>query len=160
MAKHDFPLTGTIPHLARAGDSFYLTGLILGFLLWSFAVVWFIVAIIMISTAYPFPFNMGWWGFIFPVGKSRFYQSSGHEHGLISRTGVFTPLTISIGEEFGFKFFKILSCVSKHCRNGPATEARRGAHHHDETRLVPFRRQYRCSDHHDNGNSALSDIQY
>jgi tellurite resistance protein TehA-like permease len=23
----------------------------------------------MIATAYPFPFNMGWWGFIFPVGE-------------------------------------------------------------------------------------------
>ena len=48
----------------------------------------------MMVKAWPFPFNMGWWGFVFPVG-------------------VFTLLTISIGEEFGFKFFKILACVSR-----------------------------------------------
>ncbi|KAH8721588.1 sulfite efflux pump SSU1 [Phaeosphaeriaceae sp. PMI808] len=92
VARHVFPLYNTIPHVARAGDTFYLIGLMVGILIWAFAVVWFIVAVIMIATAYPFPFNMGWWGFIFPVG-------------------VFTLLTISIGEEFDFKFFKVLSCV-------------------------------------------------
>jgi tellurite resistance protein TehA-like permease len=68
VARHSFSLQGTIPHVAKAGDIFYLVGLIVGILLWGFALVWFIVAIIMIATAYPFPFNMGWWGFIFPVG--------------------------------------------------------------------------------------------
>jgi len=92
VARHSFLVTGTIPHVANAGDTFYLLGLMFGILSWAFAVVWFIVAIIMIATAYPFPFNMGWWGFIFPVG-------------------VFTLLTISIGEEFDFRFFNILSCV-------------------------------------------------
>lgn len=71
VARNSFPLTGTIPHVAHAGDTFYLVGLMLGLLLWGFALVWFIVAIIMIATAYPFPFNMGWWGFIFPVGRSK-----------------------------------------------------------------------------------------
>ncbi|EMD94607.1 hypothetical protein COCC4DRAFT_147789 [Bipolaris maydis ATCC 48331] len=93
VARHSFPLSGTIPHVANTGDIFYLFGLIVGILLWGFAVVWFITAAIMIATAYPFPFNMGWWGFIFPI------------------LGVFTLLTISIGEEFEFKFFKVLSCV-------------------------------------------------
>jgi hypothetical protein len=32
---------------------------------------------------------------------------------LIAMIGIFTLLTISIGEEFDFKFFKILSCVSR-----------------------------------------------
>jgi tellurite resistance protein TehA-like permease len=32
--------------------------------------VWFIVAVMMIATSGGFPFNMGWWGFIFPVGKN------------------------------------------------------------------------------------------
>jgi len=92
VAKHSFPLNNVIPHVAHAGDTFYLLGLIAGMLMWAFALVWFVVAIIMIATAFPFPFNMGWWGFVFPVG-------------------VFTLLTISIGEEFDFRFFKILSCV-------------------------------------------------
>lgn len=66
--------------------------MIVGILLWGFALIWFVIAIVMIAMNYPFPFNMGWWGFIFPVA-------------------VFTLLTISIGEEFNFRFFEILSCV-------------------------------------------------
>lgn len=59
----------TIPTIAQAGEFFYLIGLAIGLVLWGFALIWFIIAIIMISSAYPFPFNMGWWGFVFPVGK-------------------------------------------------------------------------------------------
>lgn len=40
-----------------------------GLILWGFALVWFVVALIMIATSGRFPFNMGWWGFIFPVGQ-------------------------------------------------------------------------------------------
>lgn len=47
----------------------YLIGLLIGVLLWGLAIVWFIVAVIMIVTNYPFPFNMGFWGFIFPIGE-------------------------------------------------------------------------------------------
>ncbi|ORY16795.1 voltage-dependent anion channel [Clohesyomyces aquaticus] len=92
VARHSFAVNDVIPKVAHAGDFFYMISLVVGIILWGFALVWFIVAIIMIVTAFPFPFNMGWWGFVFPVG-------------------VFTLLTISIGEEFEFKFFKILSCV-------------------------------------------------
>ncbi|PVH97866.1 putative MFS transporter [Periconia macrospinosa] len=92
VARHAFALKDTIPSVAHAGDAFYLVGLLVGLVMWGFALIWFIVAIIMIAMAYPFPFNMGWWGFVFPVG-------------------VFTLLTISIGEEFDFRFFNILSCI-------------------------------------------------
>lgn len=71
VAKHLFPLTHSLPHVARAGDVFYAVGMLVGLLLWGFAIVWFVVAVIMISTAGGFPFNMGWWGFIFPVGEYR-----------------------------------------------------------------------------------------
>lgn len=77
VAKHSFPLNSTIPHVAHAGDIFYVVGLMVGILLWGFAVVWFVVAVIMIATTCPFPFNMGWWGFIFPVGKSDFISVVG-----------------------------------------------------------------------------------
>lgn len=92
LAKHLFPATHTLPHVPNAGDVFYIVGVMLGIILWGFAIVWFIVAVIMIATTGGFPFNMGWWGFIFPVG-------------------VFTLLTISIGEELESRFFKVLSCV-------------------------------------------------
>ena len=44
-------------------------GVLVGLALWGFALVWFVVAVIMIVVSGGFPFNMGWWGFIFPVGK-------------------------------------------------------------------------------------------
>lgn len=78
--------------MSRAGDVFYIVGVLAGIMLWGFATVWLIVAIIMIATFGRFPFNMGWWGFIFPVG-------------------VFTLLTMTIGEELESRFFKVLSCV-------------------------------------------------
>ena len=70
LAKHLFPLVHAIPHVPRtfAGDVFYVVGVMVGLILWGFAVVWFVVAAIMIAIAGGFPFNMGWWGFIFPVG--------------------------------------------------------------------------------------------
>jgi hypothetical protein len=102
-----------IPKVTHAGDIFYLAGLLVGLILWGFALVWFIVAIIMIAAASPFPFNMGWWGFVFPVGKIGPNHTMQELLALLTVVlGVFTLLTISVGEEFEFKFFKILSCVS------------------------------------------------
>jgi tellurite resistance protein TehA-like permease len=69
LAKRLFPATHTLPHVADAGDVFYIVGFMLGLILWGFAILWFIVAIIMIAVSGRFPFNMGWWGFIFPVGQ-------------------------------------------------------------------------------------------
>jgi tellurite resistance protein TehA-like permease len=74
LAKHLFPLRDSIPHLVSnpkgglAGDILYTVSILLGLILWGFALVWFGVAMMMIATAGRFPFNMGWWGFIFPVG--------------------------------------------------------------------------------------------
>lgn len=93
LAKSLFPSTNTLPHVSRAGDVFYIVSVLAGMILWGFATVWLIVALIMITTFGRFPFNMGWWGFIFPVG-------------------VFTLLTMTIGEELESRFFKVLSCVS------------------------------------------------
>ena len=59
-----------MPHVkTHAGDVFYIVGLLVGIILWGFALVWFVIAILMIIMAAKFPFNMGWWGFIFPVGE-------------------------------------------------------------------------------------------
>jgi tellurite resistance protein TehA-like permease len=69
LAKRLFPATQTLPHVADASDVFYIIGFMLGLILWGFAILWFIVAVIMIAVSGRFPFNMGWWGFIFPVGQ-------------------------------------------------------------------------------------------
>ena len=69
LAKKLFSDTHTLPHAANAGQVFYIVGFMIGLLLWGFALVWFFVAVIMIATSDSIPFNMGWWGFIFPVGR-------------------------------------------------------------------------------------------
>lgn len=70
LAKHLFPTTHALPHAVNAGEVFYVVGVMLGIILWGFAIVWFIVAVIMIAVSGRISFNMGWWGFIFPVGES------------------------------------------------------------------------------------------
>ena len=112
LAKRLFLETHSLPHVDRAGDVFYIVGLIVGLILWGFAIVWFVVAVIMIAISGGFPFNMGWWGFIFPVGQcsslTPLYKMASPN---VLWTGVFTLLTITIGEELESHFFKILSCV-------------------------------------------------
>ena len=69
LAKRLFAANNTLPHVADAGGVFYVVGFGIGLILWGFAIVWFVVAVIMIATSGGFPFTMGWWGFIFPVGQ-------------------------------------------------------------------------------------------
>lgn len=69
LAKRLFPVTHSLPYVAQAGDVFYIIGVFVGLILWGFAIVWFIVAVFMIALAGGFPFNMGWWGFVFPIGQ-------------------------------------------------------------------------------------------
>ena len=71
VALRLFPIVHALPrvkHIAP-GEALYTISLFIGLILWGFAVVWFIIAVMMIAMAGGFPFNMGWWGFIFPIGK-------------------------------------------------------------------------------------------
>ncbi|KAG4420344.1 hypothetical protein IFR04_006550 [Cadophora malorum] len=85
LSRNLFPVMHTLSKFTGAGDVFYAVGLLVGLILWGFSIM-------MIATSGGLPFNMGWWGFIFPVG-------------------VFTLLTISIGEELESQFLKVLSCL-------------------------------------------------
>ncbi|CAM1511358.1 Fc.00g088710.m01.CDS01 [Cosmosporella sp. VM-42] len=53
---------------ARGGEILYVLGVFLAILMWGFALVWLSFALISIITMQHFPFNMGWWGFTFPLG--------------------------------------------------------------------------------------------
>ena len=68
---HVFPATHALPHVTNipVGEVLYTVSVLLGLILWGFAIVWFFVAVMMIARSGGFPFNMGWWGFIFPVGE-------------------------------------------------------------------------------------------
>lgn len=76
QAKVLFTLTHSLPHVqTHPGDVFYIVGVLVGLILWGFAIVWFVVAVMMLAVSGGFPFNMGWWGFIFPVGRYRCLNS-------------------------------------------------------------------------------------
>ena len=59
----DRPTDGTM-----VGTVFYAIGLLTALLMSGAALGWLSFALISILTAKGFPFNMGWWGFTFPLG--------------------------------------------------------------------------------------------
>lgn len=89
QAAKVFPKTHTVHPMA--GEILYVLGWIVAMVLWGFGLVWLFFAVASISRS-KFPFNMGWWGFTFPIG-------------------VFTMSTITIGQEMPSAFFKILGTV-------------------------------------------------
>lgn len=52
----------------RGGEVLYVLGVFLAMVMWGFGLVWLFFAVVSLATTRPFPFNMGWWGFTFPLG--------------------------------------------------------------------------------------------
>jgi tellurite resistance protein TehA-like permease len=90
VAAKVFPQTEMLHPMA--GEMLYVLGWLVAIVLWGFGLVWLFFAVASIARS-RFPFNMGWWGFTFPIG-------------------VFTMATISIAEELPSAFFRILGTVS------------------------------------------------
>lgn len=90
-----FPLTNTLPAVSntggKPGDIIYVMSWLTALVMWGFAIVWLFFALASISRS-KFPFNMGWWGFTFPLG-------------------VLTVSTTTIGKETGSRFFDVLGTV-------------------------------------------------
>lgn len=89
VALRVLPETKTLHPLA--GPVFYIVGFLAGLILWGFGLIWFFFALASISRS-KFPFNMGWWGFTFPLG-------------------VYAAATVTIGKELPSKFFSVLGTV-------------------------------------------------
>ena len=94
-----FPQTKTLPAIiaagGRPGDIVYVMGWIVALVMWGFAIVWLFFALASISRS-KFPFNMGSWGFTFPLA-------------------VFTVSTTTIGKETGSGFFDVHGTVREFC---------------------------------------------
>ncbi|KAF6844462.1 c4-dicarboxylate transporter malic acid transport [Colletotrichum musicola] len=60
--------TASAPSAVHGGEVLYFLGIFLALIMWGFALVWLSFALISIATMQKFPFNMGWWGFTFPLG--------------------------------------------------------------------------------------------
>jgi len=92
VAMQVFPLTDTLrTEKTAAGDVLYIVGWLLAVIMWGFGLVWLFFALASISRC-RFPFNMGWWGFTFPLG-------------------VFTTSTTMMGKELPSRFFDVLGTV-------------------------------------------------
>ncbi|CAI7635993.1 unnamed protein product [Penicillium viridicatum] len=72
-----------------AGQVAYVLGVFVSLAMWSFGLIWLVFALATVLYSSPFPFNMGWWGFTFPLG-------------------VYAANTIELGVEMDIIFFKVL----------------------------------------------------
>ena len=70
----------------------YVLGFMTALLLWAFGLVWLFFALASIIRCKKFPFNIGWWGFTFPLGA-------------------YALATSQLGEEMDSTFFKVLGTV-------------------------------------------------
>jgi tellurite resistance protein TehA-like permease len=97
VAMATFPKTHTLNEtVTSAGDILYVVGLLIALIMWGFGLVWLFFAFASITRS-KFPFNMGWWGFTFPLG-------------------VFTTSTLQIGNELPSAAFRVLGTVSTSSR--------------------------------------------
>lgn len=90
-------IDGSNPNALQAtalygGTVLYMLGILAGFFLWGAALGWLAFAVISILTTKSFPFNMGWWGFVFPLG-------------------VFTSCTGMLATELSSTFFKVITMI-------------------------------------------------
>lgn len=90
VAAKTFPKTGSID--PTAGQFAYAAGFFVALIMWGWGLIWFTFALASIYKARPFPFNMGWWGFTFPLG-------------------VYSISTIYIGIELPSLFFRVLGTI-------------------------------------------------
>jgi tellurite resistance protein TehA-like permease len=91
VSRENFTQTHIISDVA--GEVVYILGFFVALIMWGFGLVWLVFALATIYKCQPFPFNMGWWGFTFPLG-------------------VYAVSTITFGVEMPSQFFKIFGIVS------------------------------------------------
>jgi tellurite resistance protein TehA-like permease len=89
VAMDIFPKTNSL--VLGSGETLYTVGFGVALVMWGYGLVWLFFALATISRT-RFPFNMGWWGFTFPLG-------------------VFAVSTVTISKELPSLFFKVLGTI-------------------------------------------------
>ncbi|KAI8935266.1 hypothetical protein NX059_007855 [Plenodomus lindquistii] len=92
MCRIVFPQTEFLSDMPVAGDIFFIIGVFISLIMWAFGLTWLCFALASIYKSRPFPFNMGWWGFTFPLG-------------------VMALSTIEFGKIFPSLFFRVLGTI-------------------------------------------------
>ena len=96
VAIEIFPKAGTLrSSVTNSGDILYVMGWLTATIMWGFGLVWLFFAGASITRS-KFPFNMGWWGFTFPLG-------------------VFATSTTQMAKELPSEFFNVLGTVCETC---------------------------------------------
>ena len=90
VCRDVFPQTQSIDPMA--GQIAYVGGFFMALIMWGWGLIWFAFALASIYKSRPIPFNMGWWGFTFPLG-------------------VYSASTMFIGEQLPSLFFRILGTI-------------------------------------------------
>ncbi|KAI1621389.1 sulfite efflux pump SSU1 [Exophiala viscosa] len=94
VAMRIFALTKTIHPLA--GDLAYSLGILLCLIMWGFTLLWLFLAVASIHHCKHFPFNMGWWGFTFPIGT-------------------FALSSNALAQEIPSRFFRVIGSITSVC---------------------------------------------
>lgn len=94
VADRVFPETHTLQ--PNSGEIIYTVCFLVGLIVWSFGFVWLCFATASIIRCRTFPFNIGWWGFTFPLG-------------------VFSTGTVQMGTELPSRFFNVLGTILSLC---------------------------------------------
>lgn len=92
VARDLFPRVEFFHGLTIAGDVAYIMGVFVALIMWGFGLCWLVFALATIYETRPFPFNMGWWGFTFPLG-------------------VYALSTITFGVEMPSLVFRVLGTI-------------------------------------------------
>ncbi|KAH6865603.1 sulfite transporter Ssu2 [Alternaria rosae] len=92
VSRRVFPETDFFSDIPIAGDMFFIFGVFLALIMWAFGLTWLCFALASIYKSRPFPFNMGWWGFTFPLG-------------------VMALSTMELGNIFPSLFFRVLGTI-------------------------------------------------
>ncbi|KAI7340876.1 putative C4-dicarboxylate transporter/malic acid transport protein [Hortaea werneckii] len=87
-----FPAMQTLPTISRPGEIFYALGFFTAIIMWGFGLVWLCFAVATVVRSKRFPFNMGWWGFTFPLG-------------------VYAVCTTTLAQEIPSAFFRVLGTI-------------------------------------------------
>ncbi|KAI1908299.1 Plasma membrane sulfite pump involved in sulfite metabolism [Ophidiomyces ophidiicola] len=89
-AKRIFPITKTLD--PSSGVLLESIGFVTALALWGFGLVWLFVAVVSLIRSKRFPFTIGWWGSIFPLG-------------------VYSNGTVLLSKVIPSKFFKIVGTI-------------------------------------------------
>lgn len=92
VCRRVFPQTDFFSDMPVAGDIFFIMGVFIALIMWAFGLTWLCFALASIYKSRPFPFNMGWWGFTFPLG-------------------VMALSTLEFGRIFPSLFFRVLGTI-------------------------------------------------